>query len=410
MTMPMKSVVSQMDNASFHWNESERYQHVGDLQEYSVVNRVPWFFRFDRAPIEATGLSIDMYTRATIVMSSLFLGPALLELASDQVKGECQQFSEDTEHYGACLDEVRIYGFKPSSLLSNIAVAGGILGAFILPPFGAIVDRTPYRKQVGMYSAVLITVVKPIELMIGPDTWFVIAWLQIFTAVLFCIHISSIFAYMSELSDDPHQQTNYNTYYFVIMYVSTLVFMIETLGIALLFNTGSVGTAKIALGITTINCVFGFTFTWKYLFRDRPALTVVDDGGSIILSGFGSLFTSFARINRKLPALRWLMLAILFGEGANSAVVTIGTTFMVHFLEMDGKDVGIVFLVILIMGPMGSQLGGFIALRTNPVTSAKVCLCTFIVTQTLAAVILTGPERSQYTVIFGIFWGLCLGT
>ena len=51
-----------------------------------VSTHIPRFFRFDRAPVEATGLSVDMYTRATIIMSSLFLGPALLELAKEDVQ------------------------------------------------------------------------------------------------------------------------------------------------------------------------------------------------------------------------------------------------------------------------------------------------------------------------------------
>lgn len=374
-----------------------------------VSSHIPRFFRFDGAPVEATGLSVDMYTRATIIMSSLFLGPALLELAKEDVQDQCTQYPEDSMEWKQCIDSVRIHGFKPSSLLSIIAVAGGILGAFILPPFGAIVDMTPYRKQVGMYSAFLLTLVKPIEIMIGPSTWFAISWLQVVTGVLFCIHVSSIFAYVSELSNEPNQQARYNTHYFVVMYLSTLLFMVETLVIALILGTDSVGTARIALAITTINCALGFPLAWKFLFRDRPALIKVEDGQSVVISGFRSLFVTSRRIHQDLPALKWLLFAVIFGEGANAAVVTIGTTFMVHFLAMDGRDVGIVFLVILISGPLGSKLGEFIALRSSPVTSAKVCLVMYIVTQTSAAATLTGPERSQYTYIFGVAWGMCLG-
>jgi MFS-type transporter involved in bile tolerance (Atg22 family) len=374
-----------------------------------ISSHIPRFLRFDGAPVEATGLSVDMYTRATIVMSSLFLGPALLELAKEDVRDQCIHYPEDSMEWTQCIDNTRIHGFKPSSLLSNIAIAGGMMGAFILPPVGVIVDMTPYRRQVGMYSAFLLTLVKPIELMIGQSTWLAISWLQVITGFLFCIHISSIFAYVSELSDEPNQQARYNTHYFVVMYMSTLVFMVETLLIALILDTDSVGTARIALAITTINCALGFPLAWKYLFRDRPPLTKVEDGRSVLFSGFRALFMTSRRIHQDLPALRWLMLAVIFGEGANTAVVTIGTTFMVHFLKMDGRDVGIVFLVILVTGPIGSKLGEFIALRSSPVTSAKVCLLTYILTQTLAAVTLTGPERSQYTCVFGIAWGMCLG-
>jgi MFS-type transporter involved in bile tolerance (Atg22 family) len=194
------------------------------------------------------------------------------------------------------------------------------------------------------------------------------------------------------------------------MYVSTLVFMIEVLSIAFPLGTDSVGTAKIALAFATVNSVFGFTYAWKHFFRNRPALAEVQNGKSILFHGFHSLIQNSLRIHRELPAVRWFLLAVICGESGNAAIVTIGTTFMVNFLEMDGKAIGIVFLAVLIMGPFGAKLGEFIALRSTPVASAKVCCTSFIVTTSLAAAVLTGPERSQYAIIFGIFWGLCLGT
>lgn len=412
MAVPVRreTAIPQDDEGAREVDDDEHDNHDMSMHGHNaMVHRIPRFFRFDGAPVEATGLSVDMYARATIVMSTLFLGPALLELAKEEGNQQCLQYDETTPEWQQCVDNVRIHGFKPSSLLSNIAVAGGILGAMILPPFGAIVDMTPYRKQVGMYSALAITLVKPVEIMIGSNTWFAISWLQVLTGILFCIHVSSIFAYVSELSDEPNQQTRYNTHYFVVMYLSTLLFMGETLLISLILDTDSVGTARVALANTTIKCALGFPLAWKFLFRDRPPLMTVAEGQSVVLSGFRSLFATSRRIYRDLPALRWFLLAVILGEGANSAVVTIGTTFMVHSLGMGGREIGLVFLVILVTGPLGSKLGERIALRSSPVGSAKVCLLLYILTQTSAAIVLTGPERSQYTTLFGLLWGMCLG-
>jgi hypothetical protein len=54
-----------------------------------VGGRCPIFFsylprlvHFDNAHIDAIGCASDMFARATVFMSSIFLGPALLELAS----------------------------------------------------------------------------------------------------------------------------------------------------------------------------------------------------------------------------------------------------------------------------------------------------------------------------------------
>ena len=75
-----------------------------------AMRRIPRFFRFDNAPPEASGLALDAYARGTILMSSLFMGPALLTLANDEAQEQCDNCGEDA----------RIYGMKPSSLLSNI--------------------------------------------------------------------------------------------------------------------------------------------------------------------------------------------------------------------------------------------------------------------------------------------------
>jgi hypothetical protein len=75
-----------------------------------AIRRIPCFFRFDNVPPEATGLSLDAYARGVVLMSSLFMGPALLTLANEEAQASCD----------SCGEDARIYGMKPSSLLSNI--------------------------------------------------------------------------------------------------------------------------------------------------------------------------------------------------------------------------------------------------------------------------------------------------
>jgi hypothetical protein len=83
---------------------------------------------------------------------------------------------------------------------------------------------------------------------------------------------------------------------------------------------------------------------------------------------------------------------------------------MSHFLEMDAKEIGIVFFIALMMGAPGAKLGEYIALVTNPLFSVKCCDIAYILITGVGAKVLNGPERKQYTFIFGAFWGICLGT
>lgn len=388
---------------SSEWIENNVHSHhalsVCEAERPPILRYVPRIFLFENAPPEATGLALDVYARGAVVMSSLFIGPALLQLATDATEAECDQENCDT----------RIYGMKPSSLLSNIAIASGLIGSFIMPLFGAIVDHTSYRRQVGAISAVCLVLVKGLEVMISPTTWLFVAILQVFSGVLFNVHICATYAYTSELSTIPAEQTKFNTYYNVILYFSTLVFLVEVLVVAFSLGLGDVGTARVSQIITTATaCVF-FGLSWSSLFRDRPALSRVPEGQTLLMCGFRKIFQTTAMIRSELPALKWCMLAIMFNESATSALITVATTYMSHFLEMDATEIGVVFLVVLLLGIPGTKLGEKVALRFNPVFSAQICVVVFIFATTVAAFVLTGPDDKQFTVIFGVFWGVCLG-
>jgi UMF1 family MFS transporter len=365
----------------------------------AVLRSVPGPFRFDNAPIEASGLAIDMYGRGAVVMSSLFLGPALLQLASEAA---------------GCTDEeecdAKIYGFRPSSLLSNMAIVAGLLGSILLPLFGAIVDHTQYRHPVGAYTATALCIIKGTEVMVGRNTWFYVAALQIVSGVVYNFHLTATYAYTSELSSDGAKQAAFNTSFFVILYVSTLVFMAEVLTVAFIMDVDDVGTARISQTTTAATAAICFFFSWKYLFRERPARSMVPPGTNLLTCGFRKILQTTARIQREHSAIKWLMLSVMFAESATGALVTIATTYMSQVLKMDSNEIGVVFFLCLVMGIPGSKLGGYLAIRyRNPITSAKICDAFFIVTTVLASLVLTGPEDKNMTFIFGALWGLGLG-
>lgn len=372
------------------------------------ISRVPRLFRFDNRPPEATALALDITARATVLMASIFLGPALLELATQSVEDNCSHHATEAEQE-SCIQDGRVYGFRPSSVLSNIAVAAGLVGAVFMPVFGALVDHTDYRWRVGAYSAFGLVVVKGLEVMVSSQTWFVVACLQVVSVVLFHMHITTTLAYTSELSTDQTEQTAYNTYYVVVLYLATLVFLAFVTALSFGFDQGDVGTARISQVTTSSVSGIIFYIAWKYFFRDRPALNVIPDGQTVWTVGFYKVSNTFGRIARDLPSLKWLIFAVMFGEAATNALITIGTTYMKTFLEMGADDIGIVMLAVLASGAPGSKLGGWISYRVGPVYSAAICQCFFIVTTTVAASTLTGPEHIKYMPLIGALWGVGLG-
>ena len=310
-------VVNDNGQIGFHQTKSPLdEQH--DFGHPPVMQWVPRFWRFDHAPVEATGLSIDMYARGHIMMSSMFLGPALLELAQAAAKLNCNLPEEEEEDGNG--DDVasfcKVYGFRPSSLLSNIAIFSGLLGSLSMPFIGAVVDHTPYRRQVAAVSALALATVKGLEIFVGPRTWFVVAVLQVVSYVLYDMHAAAAYAYTSELTQDHHEKAQYNASYNVIAYVSMLVFLIQVFGTASILGTDDVGTARIGQIFTATICFTCFAMTWKFLFRNRPAVSRLPPGHSLWTHGFVKVAHTARRIVRDYRALMWATIQMMFAEAA----------------------------------------------------------------------------------------------
>jgi UMF1 family MFS transporter len=358
---------------------------------------VPRCLRYDHGPVEATGLALDFYARAYILMSSIFLGPALLELATEAANCESEQNCD-----------ARIYGMKPSSLLSNIAIMSGLLASFSMPIIGAVVDHTSYRLQVGKYSGYILSTVKLIEALVSSSTWYYVAWLQVLSGLFYYAHILATYAYTSELSDDTTEQTKYNTYFFTVLYASTLIYMAKILTLSNVFDQDDVGTARISQVVTGLTSGIMFIFSWTF-FRNRPPTSTIPLGQSLWTVGFHKVWKTSGEIYRTMPALKRLMGSVLFAESAMGTIVTVATTYMSTFMDMSSSEIGVVFLVVLIMGIPGAKLGEWLALKINPLTSAKICILLLLVSTGLAAIVLTGPEHKHYVVIFGVLWGISMG-
>ena len=65
----------------------------------------------------------------------------------------------------------RIYGQYPASWIANIAVFTGLVGAFLLPITGAVVDYTDYRRAVGIGLSAFMTLIQAIQIYTVERTW-----------------------------------------------------------------------------------------------------------------------------------------------------------------------------------------------------------------------------------------------
>jgi MFS-type transporter involved in bile tolerance (Atg22 family) len=367
--------------------------------------------------MEATGLALNSIARGLVGMSSLFLGPALLILAQDAAVKEGGGCNDSNNNYNgqddsSCNDndnEGRVYGMRPSSLLTNIGVFSGVFSAILLPLFGAIVDHTPHRKAIGQWAAILLSLIKGIEIFISQSTWFFISILQVLNYILYQAHLCAAYAYTAELSTDPNEQTMYNARFQTINYLAMLAFLIVVTVSSSLLNVGDVGQARISQTLAFILCLIVFGIAWGWYFHPRPALRHVPGDSTLLTAGFRKLSKTSSQIVQSWSSLRYFLLSVMLSESATGALSTISTTYMIHVLNMNSSQIGTVFLCVFVAGIPGSKLGGSVGLKINPLRSALLCLIIFIINTSLAALIMTGEESQHVMYLFAAVWGVCLG-
>lgn len=378
-------------------------------------NNIPRLFLFKNdTPIEATGLAFNSIGRGAVIMSTIFLGPALLKLAAVAATSNCYAGGADydDDHSEAeCINGGgRIYGMRPTSLLTNIGVFSGLFSAILTPFFGSIVDHTPHRKALGQGSALLLSLIKGIEICLSQSTWFVVSVLQVLNFVLWNAYLCVAYAYTAELSMVPNEQTEYNSRFQLILYLTMLSFTFVVMTSSAVLQTDDVGTARISQTVAFAVCTSVFGLSFRHFFRPRPALRTCPTPGKTQLfrSGFQKLSFTFSHIWRHWYTLRYFLLSVMFSESAAAALSTISTTYMTHVLEMNAGEIGKVFLCVFVGGIPGSRLGGLVGVALNPLRSAMLCLVLFVVNTSLAALVLTGPEYKNGMYGFAAVWGVCL--
>jgi hypothetical protein len=129
---------------------------------------------------EALGWALDAVGRAVaFIGAGAFLSTALLRLAKEAAGCEVDP-PPGSNKVPDC--DGRVYGIRPSSLLTTYTIVVGVVSATLMPFMGAIVDYTPHRRKTGRWLSVIFCVFLFPQIFLNSNTWFAVAILQIFVA------------------------------------------------------------------------------------------------------------------------------------------------------------------------------------------------------------------------------------
>jgi len=381
--------------------------------------RIPKWLRFIEYPfkiknekgdflIEATGWSMDATARGPLNQAGTYFGACLLTLAS--VEAGCNEI--------LCDEDNRIYGMKPSSLLTTVTAVVSVVAALVMPFVGAIVDHSFHRKTIGVLTAIALLVATGAQIGISESNWFIILCLEALGGFSLMVHTTSVLSYMPDLSMDESEIVKYSTGFHIRRYAvssmftaaCTLYSFFSKVDKDMIGNQIRLCRFAAALSFSIAALLLGYA--WIFCFHKRGPLRKKPAEKSLVSIGFSSVCKSLGRILgcvSKYRALKWLMISMLFSpENGGGTILSIATTVLTVFLRMKALQLSISVFVMFVAQIPGSMIGRLVCNRFNPLISYRSALATFAISSTIPVFALS-PDRIWLVYVFSGIWGCAFG-
>lgn len=350
---------------------------------------------------EALGWALDAIGRSvSFIGAGAFLSTAVLQLAK-------QAAGCDLE--GPC--NTRVYGIRPSSLLTTYTIIVGVLSAAFLPLMGAVVDYTDHRLLVGRVTSFSFSVLLFPQIFLNENTWFAVAILLLLTAFIGWAQTMVTYAYLPELTEDEATLTAYTQSFTVVSFSSMVVYLAVVVGIASAvgFMDDSIATAHLGQSIAFCVSSVLLYIAWGRLLRRRPAARALPPGRSLWTAGFVQVFRTSLDIYRHRPALKWFYLSVALIDAATGALATVAITYLTDTLQFTSIENGLAVLLMLLGSVPGAMMAGRAIPRCNPVRVSIAGTLILALNTIAVAIVLQGPGQQLATYAFTFVWGLGTG-
>jgi MFS transporter, UMF1 family len=357
---------------------------------------------------EATGWCMDSTARGPFNQMGGFIGTAILRLAT--VDAGCKSVQ-------TCTNTVR--GLRPSSYLAATSAIVSIVGALLMPIAGAVIDHTRYRKHVGVISAILVVTLTGFEMLISQrrNNWFFILIIDSFQSFFLNVHATASLAYLPDLTINEQVLTHYTSQFSYRQFGNNIIYICLILVANYIYGTEgrtpidtSVFTARVAAGMAFGYGILLYSYSWIFLFRNRPALSKVPDGTTLMSAGFIQVARTARKIWSNYSALKWFLISLLWTPEIGSGILlSIAVSFFTIQLDYRAKDLAIATISFMI----GTLIGVFIfkcCSRTiNPLNNYRIGLLVLAISVALSVAVLDDPSKILVSYFFTMAWGIGTG-
>mmetsp|Transcript_56556 Transcript_56556/g.85511 ORF Transcript_56556/g.85511 Transcript_56556/m.85511 type:complete len:519 (-) Transcript_56556:41-1597(-) len=354
---------------------------------------------------KAQGFAFMALAHGSIYMSNVFLSTAFIYLASE----EAGCIDEETGRIITTCEN-RVYGFYPSSFVTNIATIAGLLTAFVLPVFGAIIDFTANRRLVGRWVAAFIVLIQGAQISVSSRTWFPMAILQAIVAALFEIHYLLAMSYLPDVvryDVDEKTMNTFTSYFLQIQFGGELVYVFIITVASILFSLPSVRTGQLGQLICTLWLLSSLIPGWRRLPKMEGRHTEREHK-NVLRAGFAQNYKTVVQIYRKSKTLWVFFTTITLCEAGTTALLPIAVTFLTRVLKYNAIQIGAAFFIALLAAMPGTAMSAYFAKKYNPAKALKIMLVLGSMV-TLGAVVALREERAYLGYVWAALWGITIG-
>jgi MFS transporter, UMF1 family len=348
-----------------------------------------------------------------LATSSIFLSTALVKIASKAAGCDLDDPNE-------C--DKRVYGLKPSSMLSIILMILGAASAILMPLVGALLDTSNYRRGVGAASAFTLCILTFIQSFVSEKNWFPMLLLNVAGAVTMTVNICVALAYLPELSNDEKKRAKYNTFIQLAFNLTMVVFLVGmTITSSLLQGESiqvAIWTARISLIITFIAQVLCYGIAWTRLFGPREAndssqlerkLESYSSRCSLFTSGLHSLKRTVFKVFQQRPEVRYFLFFRALAQPAVYALTATVLSYLNERINLSSRDLGITVMIVLVLTIPGNWLAHFSMNKFDPLKSLRVCILIWSAFPLIFALLITHPDHRARLFALATIWGLLTG-
>ena len=382
----------------------------------SIRTKFSYFFTFDGNNDAKACALIKIPEACAWAASSVYLSAAIVECAYEAA-GCISEIPEGMSELPECTN--RIYGIKPSSILSLFIMILGIVCAVIMPIIGALLDSSNKRKLVGGLTALAVTALTFAQSFISRSNWFPMLILQLFSFTIMTINNCVALAYLPELTKDTEKLARYNTIIMIFSSVAIIIFLVAMTIVSSIFTTdNSILTARVALLITFCLQVIFYGVSWTKLFGYREAnhkalasVSTSDEPQSCLLlrNGLQSLKRTMNLAFRQRSQVRYFLAFKATSQPVYVAFSAATLSYINEHLQVSPRDLGITTLIVLTSAIPGNKFSLTMMQKVNPLVTMRICILLWALLGGVFALFVNRPGQEVRLYLISIFWGFLMG-